>query len=220
MEDSLAHRWDRWTPMHFLSQPGGRDKNWMLFPEKIRGHFALLHSVIAEDCDHVLVEYADDIDTYRPDEHPFYSPDPQKMPDQHCSWHDRMRSAGPPPLKTEQGWLVLYHATVAEEGHSRYRLGALLLDLADPTRVLYRSAFPVLSPDERYENDGKPGIVYACGAVVRSSTPRGASEQTLYVYYGGADKVVCVATAPLAPFLRALIAGERHALSVQPAQTA
>ena len=84
-------------------------------------------------------------------------------------------------------------------------MGATLLDLNDPTKILRRSIAPVLSPDARYENEGKPGIVYACGAVVRGDM--------LYVYYGGADKVVCVATAPLAPFLDALIAGEQAALS-------
>ena len=72
---------------------------------------------------------------------------------------------------------------------------------------------PVLSPDESYENHGKPGIVYACGAVIRDGT--------LYVYYGGADKVICVATAPLDSFLNELIAGSRPSLAAMiPAQTA
>lgn len=209
-KDFLAKHW-HWTPPHFLSQPNGRDKNWMLFPEKVHGKFAILHSIIADDCDHVLIEYADDIDTYKPAEHTFYSPDPQKMPDCKCAWHDRMRSAGPPPIKTDRGWLVFYHATCASEGNSRYKLGAMLLDLEDPTRVIYRANFPVLSPDVRYENDGKPGIIYACGAVVRDGI--------LYLYYGGADKVVCVATAALEPFLNALVSGQKAELASQPTQT-
>jgi len=53
----------------------------------------------------------------------------------------------------------------------------MLLDLNDPTKVLYRASAPVLAPDESYENDGKPGIVYAGGAVVRDGK--------LFVYYGG-----------------------------------
>jgi len=89
----------------------------------------------------------------------------------------------------------------------------MLLDINDPTKVLYRSASPVLCPDAPYENHGKPGIVYAGGAVVRNGT--------LFVYYGGADKVVCVATAPLDAFLNALVKGGRPALaSSVSAQTA
>jgi predicted GH43/DUF377 family glycosyl hydrolase len=106
---------------------------------------------------------------------------------------------------------VLYHATSEAEGH-RYQLGALLLDLDDPTRVVARAAAPVLSPDEWYENDGKPGIIYACGALVRGDT--------LHVYYGGADKVVCVATAALQPFLDALVAGGESPLAPKPLATA
>jgi predicted GH43/DUF377 family glycosyl hydrolase len=74
-----------------------------------------------------------------------------------------------------------------------------LLDLEDRPKVLYRAAAPILVPDEHYENHGKPGIVYAGGAVVRDGK--------LFVYYGGADKVVCVATTPLAQFIDALIKG-------------
>jgi len=127
------------------------------------------------------------------------------------SWDSFVRSAGPPPLRTTRGWLLFYHA-IDKRDPGRYKLGALLLDLVDPTKVLYRSVSPVLSPDERYENDGKPGIVYACGAVVRYGT--------LFIYYGGADKVVCVATAPLDPFLDALVAGSQPAFkAAKSAQT-
>jgi predicted GH43/DUF377 family glycosyl hydrolase len=114
-----------------------------------------------------------------------------------------MRSAGPPPLKTSRGWLVFYHAMDPKEPNL-YKLGAMLLDLTDPTKVLARAVAPVLSPDEHYENHGKPGIVYAAGAVVRNGK--------LFVYYGGADKVVCVATTPLNTFLDALITGNQTSL--------
>jgi predicted GH43/DUF377 family glycosyl hydrolase len=88
----------------------------------------------------------------------------------------------------------------------------MLLDLVDPTKVLYRSRTPILSPDEHYENHGKAGIVYACGAVVRDGK--------LFIYYGGADKVVCVATTPLKLFLDALLKGSQPALiKTVPAQT-
>lgn len=207
-EDFLAERFDQWEGPIILSH-GERDKNWVLFPEKIGRQFAVLHSIIGDNDNRVRVEYTDDLTTLK--QRQFKSPDPQKISDKTIAWHVHTRSAGPPPLKTEKGWLVFYHANDAREGH-RYKLGAMLLDLVDPTKVLYRAAAPVLVPDEYYENHGKPGIVYAGGAVVR--------EGKLFVYYGGADKVVCVATTMLRPFLEALIHGNQPALATtMPAQT-
>jgi len=201
-EDFLAKRFYKWEKPIILSH-GTRDKNWVLFPEKIGGRFAVLHSIIGEDDYHVRVEYADDLEELA--QRDFKSPDPQQIPDKLISWHVHTRSAGPPPIKTEKGWLVFYHANDAAEGH-RYKLGAMLLDITDPTKVLYRAAAPVLVPDEDYENHGKPGIVYAGGACVQGGK--------LFVYYGGADKVVCVATTPLKSFLDELIRGSQPALEV------
>lgn len=207
VEDFLAERFQIWEGPIILSH-SDRDKNWVMFPEKIWGRFAILHSIIGEDATHVRVEYVDDLADLA--QRKFKSPDPQKIPDKAIAWHVHTRSAGPPPVKTDKGWLVLYHANDAKEGH-RYKLGAMLLDPLDPTKVLYRAAAPILSPDEHYENHGKPGIVYAGGAVVRDGT--------LFVYYGGADKVVCVATTPLDSFVDELIRGKEPALDVVPAQT-
>lgn len=208
-EDFLAKRFDQWEGPIILSH-GTRDKNWVLFPEKIHGQFAILHSIIGDTADQVRIEYTDHLATLA--QKKFTSPDPHQMPDAQIAWHYRMRSAGPPPLKTSRGWLVLYHAMDPKEPN-RYKLGAMLLDLNDPTKVLHRAAAPVLSPDEHYENNGKPGIVYACGAVVR--------DRELFVYYGGADKVICVATTPLDAFLDALVVGRRPSLiTISPAQTA
>ncbi|HVB19736.1 MAG TPA: hypothetical protein VNF51_00395 [Candidatus Paceibacterota bacterium] len=201
VENFLAARFDSWEGPIVLSH-GNRDKNWVLFPEKIGGQFAVLHSIIGDDEHHVRVEYTDDLAALA--QRKFVSPDPQRIPDTPIAWHVHTRSAGPPPIKTRKGWLVLYHANDAREGH-RYKLGAMLLDLADPTKVLHRAAVPVLSPDEPYENHGKPGIVYAAGAIVK--------DDLLFVYYGGADKVVCVATVPLDPFLDAIIQGSQPSLA-------
>jgi predicted GH43/DUF377 family glycosyl hydrolase len=73
----------------------------------------------------------------------------------------------------------------------------MLLDIKDPTKVLYRSQSPILEPEKSYENNGfKPGVIYPCGAVIIGDT--------LYVYYGGSDSYVCVATANLEEFLKEL----------------
>ena len=202
-KDFLAKRFGEWEGPIVISH-GDREKNWTLFPEKFRGKFAVLHGIIDDDENRVRIAYVDDLRTLA--QETFETVDPQKTQDRPIAWHVHVRSAGPPPLKTDRGWLVLYHANDATEGH-RYKLGAMLLDLSDPTKILCRAAAPILSPDEQYENEGKPGIVYACGAVVQNDI--------LYVYYGGADKVVCVATALLNDFLDALVSGESPRLENQ-----
>jgi predicted GH43/DUF377 family glycosyl hydrolase len=116
-----------------------------------------------------------------------------------------IRGAGPAPIKTKYGWLVLYHA-MEKRDPNRYKLWAMILDAKDPTKVLYRSSEPILEPDLWYENEGfKSGIVYSCGAVVKNGE--------LFVYYGGADMVTCVATANLDAFLKDIISGSASKLT-------
>ncbi|HFC11019.1 MAG TPA: hypothetical protein ENJ75_02410 [Candidatus Kaiserbacteria bacterium] len=198
-KDFLAKNFHKWRGPTILSS-SNREKNWMLFPEKINGKFAILHGIIDNDSNRVRIEYTDSLDTLA--EHSFETVDPQQVPDTHIAWHKHVRSAGPPPLKTPDGWLVLYHAH-DDEG-DRYKLGAMLLDLDDPTKILHRAPHPILEPDVSYENNGKPGVIYACGAVVKDGV--------LFVYYGGADKITAVATTPLKEFLYALTHDETPAL--------
>ncbi len=191
LDDFKRGRW-KWRKPQLISPPGKVNKNWLIFPEKINGKFAVLHSIVPK----VMIEYVDDLKNFngyinskRPD-------GPQPGPK--GSWDNILRGAGPPPMKTQLGWLLLYHA-LENKDSGRYKLGAMILDKNDPTKILYRSAHPILSPDMYYENNGKPGIVYASGANIRGDD--------LYVYYGGADKVVCVATTPLDQFLKYLVTG-------------
>lgn len=207
-DDFMAEQFWKWDGPHILSRPGERHKNWVLFPEKIGGKFAILHSIAPN----VEIAYRDSIEDIGTEE-PFIQSwvgSRDNLPARKDSWDTFVRSAGPPPVKTDRGWLLFYHAIDARDP-GRYKLGAMLLDLTDPTKVLYRSLTPILSPDEIYENRGKPGIVYACGATLRQGT--------LFVYYGGADRVVCVATTSLDSFLDALIEGSQPSLATMiPAQ--
>ena len=190
--DDFKHgRWN-WKKPKLISPPGKVSKNWLLFPEKIKGKYAILHSIAPR----IMIEYIDDIDSF--DEY-IDSPRPEGVqPGRADKWDGMLRGAGPPPIKTDIGWLLLYHA-LDKKDPSRYKLGAMILDKNDPTKVLYRSAHPILSPDMHYENNGKPGIVYASGATIRGND--------LFVYYGGADKVSCVATTNLKDFLHYLVTG-------------
>ncbi len=191
-ENDMKHGIWNWK-FSVLSAPG-RHKNWALFPEKINGKFALFHNLFHANPSRVCVNYFDKVEL--PDHlPPFESPDPQRAPNRILGWHHRTRSIGAPPIKTEDGWLVLYHA-MDKDDPERYKVGALMLDLKDPTKVLYRSVRPILEPDMWYENDWKPGIVYTTGAVIKGDE--------LLVYYGGGDKHIAAAHTNLHDFLHSL----------------
>jgi predicted GH43/DUF377 family glycosyl hydrolase len=198
-DDLNAKRW-KWTPPTFLSPNGQRHKNWVLFPEKIFGKFALFHNLHDEDTSRVKIEYLDDLHSYDAEAKPFDSADPNALPDRPIGWHSRMRSIAAPPLKTEAGWLGFYHAMdLLNPG--QYKLGAMMLDKDDPTKVIARSPVPVLSPEAHYEQNGaKPGIIYTCGATVHNDK--------LTLYYGASDNYVCSASVPFSQFVDKLLKQE------------
>jgi predicted GH43/DUF377 family glycosyl hydrolase len=189
LDDFIKRRWD-WKKPVLISPPGQIHKNWVLFPEKIKGKYAILHSISPK----IMIDYFDDLDELN-GENFIYSVHQGSL-----LWAARdrfIRGVGPTPIKTKYGWLVLYHKMEKNETH-RYKLWAMILDSKDPTKILYNSKTPILEPDLWYENEGyKSGVVYSCGAVVKDGK--------LFVYYGGADKVSCVATADLEKFLKELI---------------
>ena len=121
--------------------------------------------------------------------------------------NDRI-GAGTPPLKTERGWLVMFHAVDnddkrgkngwEEKWTKRYSAGLLLLDLDDPRRVIGLSKEPVLAPEAPYETEGyRNNIVFPCGWILEES-------KEVKIYYGAADTVQCLATASLDDLLGAV----------------
>src|ERR671914_935018 len=103
-------------------------------------------------------------------------------------WEELKVGAGPPPIKTRIGWLVIYHGVSREKV---YRAGAAILDLHDPSKIIGRTKTPILEPKEPYEKFGDVNnVVFPTGACV-------VDNDKLFVYYGGADKVCCLATADL-----------------------
>jgi beta-1,4-mannooligosaccharide/beta-1,4-mannosyl-N-acetylglucosamine phosphorylase len=99
--------------------------------------------------------------------------------------------ASAPPIKTDRGWLEIYHGVRMTSGGPIYRAGAIMLDLENPAKVIGRCLPPILGPREIYERVGDIGnVVFVGGAIVE---PDGEVK----VYYGAADTAICVATAPL-----------------------
>jgi predicted GH43/DUF377 family glycosyl hydrolase len=188
LQDFLAQKF-LWTKPVLISRNGEVNKSACIFPEKINGKYVIMHRVFPN----ILIDYVDSLNFTGQE----FLTGQHKIPPRSREWWDsRKVGAGAPPLKTKEGWLLIYQA-VDDKDASQYKIGAMLLDLKDPSKVLYRSAEPILTPQETYENHGfKAGVVYPCGAVIK--------DQTLFVYYGGADSYVCVATADLDVFLQQL----------------
>jgi predicted GH43/DUF377 family glycosyl hydrolase len=188
VKDLEANKWN-WKKPTYISPANQVNKNWVLFPEKINGKFAILHSITPK----VLIDYVDRLDdmiaapTVK-------SNGPKGGREEH--WDNWVRGAGPPPIRTKYGWLLLYHA-MDRKDPDKYKIGAMILDHDNPTRILYRSPEPILEPNMPYENDGKPGVVYATGAVIDGDM--------LNVYYGAGDRHVAVAQTPLSQLLEWLV---------------
>ena len=113
------------------------------------------------------------------------------------AWWDAGKiGLGPPPLETEEGWLLLYHGVHSTSDGPIYRLGLVLLDLEDPRRVMRRTDEWVFGPVTPYEVTGDVGrVVFPCGWVVDEAADR------LDLYYGAADSAIALATARLSDVL-------------------
>lgn len=107
------------------------------------------------------------------------------------AWWDSVRlGIGPPPIETEQGWLLLYHGARTTVAGAIYRVGVAMLDKDEPHRVTHRAPSWLLTPSEPYERIGDVNnVVFPCGAV------HDKSDDTLRLYYGAADTCVALASA-------------------------
>lgn len=188
VKNFLNRNW-LWKKPVLISPPGVVDKSACLLSEKINGQYVIFHRIFPN----ILIDFVDSLDFSKGQT---LKGEYQIKPRSPMWWDSRKIGAGAPPLKTKDGWLLIYQAVDDKEGY-RYKVGAMLLDLDNPTKVLYRSRQPIIEPDQWYDNDGfKAGVVYPCGAVIIGDT--------LFIYYGGADSYVCVATANLEKFLHQL----------------
>ena len=174
-----------------LVGPPRDDKDCVIFPERIDGKIALLHRLESK----VQIAYFESIPALSRSQEYWTkylgNLDNYEILRSRFPWEERKVGIGPPPIKTERGWIVIYHGVSIEHV---YRAGAILLDLDKPTKILARTSEPILEPETEFEKDGVvPNVVFPDGAVVRDGK--------LLIYYGGADRVCCVASAPIDEFL-------------------
>jgi beta-1,4-mannooligosaccharide/beta-1,4-mannosyl-N-acetylglucosamine phosphorylase len=122
-------------------------------------------------------------------------------------WHywDERIGSGPPPVKTREGWLHIYHGIATHFLSSNiYQAGVVLLDLDDPSQVIARGRNNILEPREPYELCGQvPNVVFPSGMVVEECDHEGfaTAQSRVKIYYGAADTTVCLATTTIGELL-------------------
>jgi predicted GH43/DUF377 family glycosyl hydrolase len=169
------------------------DKNASLLPRRVDGHFVLFHRPVS-----VLSARADVWLSKSVDLHSWTTPEPV-MQSRSGPWWDATRiGMGPPPIETPHGWLTIYHGVKQMVATSIYRVGMVLLDLDNPTRVLRRTPTWLLGPDADYERTGDvPNVIFPTGLV--------EDHGELRLYYGAADLTVAMASARTSEVLDYLV---------------
>ena len=174
------------------------DKDAALFPRTFGGRWALIHRPVAtapRHAAHIWLSWSPDLRHWG--DHTIL------LPAREGAWWDAHKvGLCPPPLLTEQGWLLLYHGVRVTAAGAIYRLGLALLEAARPDRVLARSSEWIFGPQAPYERAGDVSdVVFPCGWLLQDDG------DTVLLYYGAADTSVCVAEASLSALLAWL---ERH----------
>jgi beta-1,2-mannobiose phosphorylase / 1,2-beta-oligomannan phosphorylase len=178
------------------------DKNAALLPHRIDGRWVLLHRPKTEfggGRGEIVLSRSPDLFSWSAPE--------QVLQPRAGAWWDSLRvGLGPPPVRTEHGWLLIYHGVKETVGGEVYRIGVALLALDEPTRVLHRLPTWILAPLAPYERTGDvPNVVFPCGLVHDPQTDE------VRLYYGAADSSICLATAQLADVVEAVLAAPADA---------
>ncbi|PJD92722.1 MAG: hypothetical protein CK424_03845 [Legionella sp.] len=176
----FMNKWWNWTRAKVISSPIIADKNACLLPMLIHDKYVIFHRIKNE----IYVDAIDDlsftIDRWLLNKLLLIEPKYGKTVKVGIS---------APPIATKYGWLLFYHWVVAYEGAMLYKMGVALLDLANPMCVLTKDVL-LLEPEMDYEKIGNvANVVFPCGAVLL--------KDEIFLYYGGADKVVAVAKMDL-----------------------
>lgn len=184
--DFVKQKWN-FAKSVLISPPNIDDKNACIFPEKINGKYFIIHR-IGNDINSAFSPTLDFDNTDWLEGYRWVYP-------RKGMWDSKRIGIAAPPIKTKMGWLLLYHGISEEDNF--YRVGAILVDLKDPTKILSRSEEPLLEPEMPYEKEGLvSNVVFPCGAVLLG--------KNIFIYYGGADRVIGVASMKLKDLLGTL----------------
>lgn len=201
---------DDFTKFDFLGIVVDEDsRNGVLFPEKINGSYKMLDrpNLIstkgnAPTGSAIRVLESDNLMNWR---------DSKILMEGKKHYWDEVIGAGPPPIKTEEGWLLIYHGVATHFASSNiYQAGVVLLELSNPGKIISRGKYNILEPRENYELTGQvPNVIFPTGAVVPGITQKQSAtrENELRLYYGAADTSVCLATDKIGNLIDACFTG-------------
>ena len=187
---------DDFREFRFLGITSNEDiRNGVLFPEKIGGKYMRLdrpnrarHSSGPTSGSTIWLSSSDNLIDWTP-----VAP----VVDGRFHYWDEFIGSGPPPVKTRQGWLHIYHGVATHFGsYNIYQAGVMLLDLHDPSKVISRGFYNILEPREPWELMGQvPNVVFPSGIIVKEYDNEGFAlpESEVFVYYGAADTCVGLA---------------------------
>lgn len=179
VSDFLAKNWN-WTPPVIISPTEINDKNACVMSEKVNGKYVIFHRTNHK----IWIAYENSLNF----SDGRWIQGNILLEPKEGSWYSEKVGIAAPPIKTTDGWLLIFHGLSKEDW--KYRLGALLLDFKDPLKIKAQLPYPILEPKAPYEDSGlRPGTVFSCGAVTINDK--------LFVYYGAADTTVAVATIDL-----------------------
>jgi len=185
VSDFSEKKWN-WSKPKIISCPERNDKNACVMSEKINGQYVFFHRI--GGC--IWIDFVNDLSFEKGNwlgGKLLMCPNPK-------GWDSEKIGIASPPIKTEEGWLLIYHALSRQD--RKYRLGAVLLDLKNPDKIISKLDYPILEPEAEYEKRGlRPNTVFSCGSVV--------IKNKLFVYYGAADQVACVASTDLDKLIKA-----------------
>lgn len=161
------------------------NRNGVLFPRKINGKYAMFSR--PSDTGHTPfgdIFYSESPDMIHWGKHRFV------MQPKPWTWQSTKVGAGPTPIETTEGWLLIYHGVLTSCNGFVYSMGAALLDIDEPWKVIYRTAPYLMSPQKLYECVGDvPNVVFPCATLTDADTGR------IALYYGAADTVTGLAFA-------------------------
>jgi len=175
-------------------------KDVVLFPKKIKGKYAMFHRILP---DMPLIYFKDfnELSSVEYWKKHIENLNKNIVLDAKYWFETRQIGAGCPPIETDRGWLIIYHAVELAKKGNIYRAGAALVDKDDPCKIIGRLDYPLISPEAPWERKGDVNnVVFPSGAA--------KFDGRLYIYYGAADKRIAAASVDLEELLDELTGKE------------
>ncbi len=173
----------KWKKLGPITDPHYDDRDVVIFPEQINGKYYMLSRAM-ERCGKgyenenpaIWISSSDDLLSWN---------NYTLLMKGQTNWENKKIGVGTAPIKTSEGWLILYHGVCKKD--DAYRVGAILLDLNNPLQIIARTKDFLMEPEQEYETNGYyNGCVFPTAVVNKNGT--------LFIYYGAGDKVICLAT--------------------------